>query len=92
MLALGERLAVSMRDALLAAGFPRDKVRTVSYGAEFPALESPESPKTAGEWNRIARQLAQNSSNRSTSPQGSANTTSESVATAATYCLPFLPR
>ena len=56
MLALGERLAVSMRDALLSAGFPRDKVRTVSYGAEFPQLESPERPKTAGEWNRIARQ------------------------------------
>jgi hypothetical protein len=28
----------------------------VSYGEEFPELQSPDSPATAGEWNQIARQ------------------------------------
>jgi peptidoglycan-associated lipoprotein len=35
-LGLGERRAVSARDYLVSLGVPADRVRTVSYGKEFP--------------------------------------------------------
>jgi peptidoglycan-associated lipoprotein len=35
-LALGERRAVSARAYLISLGIPADRVRTVSYGKEFP--------------------------------------------------------
>lgn len=35
-LALGERRALAARDYLVAAGISRDRLRTVSYGMEFP--------------------------------------------------------
>ena len=35
-LALGERRALAARDYLLSLGIPADRLRTVSYGKEFP--------------------------------------------------------
>jgi peptidoglycan-associated lipoprotein len=35
-LALGERRAVAVKSYLIALGIPADRVRTVSYGKEFP--------------------------------------------------------
>ncbi len=35
-LALGERRALASRDYLVTLGIPGDRLRTVSYGKEFP--------------------------------------------------------
>jgi peptidoglycan-associated lipoprotein len=35
-LALGERRALAARDYLISLGIPADRLRTVSYGKEFP--------------------------------------------------------
>ena len=35
-LALGERRALAAKNYLVSLGIPADKVRTVSYGKEFP--------------------------------------------------------
>jgi peptidoglycan-associated lipoprotein len=35
-LALGERRALSARNYLVSLGIPADRLRTVSYGKEFP--------------------------------------------------------
>lgn len=56
MLALGDRQAASLRDLLQSAGFSAGRIKVVSYGAERPEVAPPLGAKTAGEWNRIARQ------------------------------------
>lgn len=51
-LALGERRALSARDYLVARGLEADRIRTVSYGKEFPF--DPESNEQAWARNRRA--------------------------------------
>ncbi len=51
-LALGERRALSARDYLVTLGIPGDRLRTVSYGKEFPF--DPASGEEAWQRNRRA--------------------------------------
>jgi peptidoglycan-associated lipoprotein len=51
-LGLGERRAVAARDYLVSLGVPADRVRTVSYGKEFPF--DPGHDETAWSKNRRA--------------------------------------
>ena len=51
-LALGERRAVAARTYLVSLGIPADRLRTVSYGKEFPF--DPDRSETAFSKNRRA--------------------------------------
>ena len=51
-LALGERRALAARDYLVTLGVPGDRLRTVSYGKEFPF--DPGSDEEAWQRNRRA--------------------------------------
>lgn len=50
-LGLGERRAVAARDYLVSLGVPADRVRTVSYGKEFPF----EPGHDEGSWSKNRR-------------------------------------
>ncbi len=50
-LALGERRALAARTYLVSLGIPADKVKTVSYGKEFPF----EAGKDDGAWSKNRR-------------------------------------
>ena len=52
-LALGERRAVAARTYLVSLGIPSDRLRTVSYGKEFPF--DPNHTETAWSKNRRAQ-------------------------------------
>jgi peptidoglycan-associated lipoprotein len=51
-LALGERRALAARNYLISLGIPADRLRTVSYGNEFPF--EPGHDETAWSKNRRA--------------------------------------
>ena len=50
-LALGERRALAARTYLVSLGIPADKVKTVSYGKEFPF----DAGKDDGAWSKNRR-------------------------------------
>jgi peptidoglycan-associated lipoprotein len=49
-LALGERRAKAVKDYLIAAGIPADRVSTISYGKERPFVLGHD--ESAWKWNR----------------------------------------
>ena len=52
--ALGERLALAVREYLARRGVPADSIQIISYGTDRPIIEYPKDAKTAADWNHAA--------------------------------------